>query len=204
MPTAGWDTFRVMSSEHTEPTGKPGRYERSAGGLVISLVVTVVGIGALLYFMGIFRPDFETKPTAIDYLETVEAMQSADLAPVYPEDLPEGWIATSVTVPTEKDPYFMVGMLNDDDEFVAVRQEDASFGALLAGSVDEETQPADGYTVPDAVRRPVARAWEGYTDDGGDTAYLAEVGDQSVMVFGSAPPEDLHTVIDALTTSRIR
>lgn len=193
-----------MSSEQTEPTGKPGRYQRSAAGLVVSLVVTVVAIGALLYFMGVFRPDFEAKPTAIDYLETVEAMQSAGLSPVYPEDLPEGWIATSVTVPTEKDPYFMIGMLNDDDEFVAVRQEDTSFGAMLAGSVDEETQPADGYAVPDSVRRPVARDWEGYTDDGGDTAYLAEVGDQSVMVFGSAPAEDLHTVIDALTTSAIR
>ncbi|HWJ09107.1 MAG TPA: DUF4245 domain-containing protein [Nocardioides sp.] len=192
-----------MSSEQTEATGKPGRYQRSAGGLVVSLVVTVIGIGALLWFMGIFRPDFETKPTAVDYLETVEAMQSADLAPVYPVGLPEGWIATSVTVPTEKDPFFMVGMLTDDDEFVAVRQEDASFGALLAGSVDEETQPADGYTVPDSVRRPVAREWEGHTDDGGDTAYLAEVGDQSVMVFGSASLADLHAIIDALTTEAI-
>lgn len=193
-----------MSTEQAPPTGKPGRYQRSAAGLVVSLVVTVVAIGALLYFMGIFRPDFETKPTAVDYLDTVEALQLSDQHPVYPATLPEGWIATSVTVPTEKDPYFMVGMLNDDDEFVAVRQEDTSFGAMLAGSVDEETQPADGYAVPDSVRRPVARDWKGYTDDGGDTAYLAEVGDQSVMVFGSAPVADLHAVIDALTTDKVR
>lgn len=192
-----------MSSEQAEPTGAPGRYQRSAGGLVVSLVVTVVGIGALLYFMGIFRPDFETKPTAVDYLDTVEALQLSDQTPVYPARMPEGWIATSVTVPTEKDPFFMVGMLNEDDEFVAVRQEDASFGALLAGSVDEETEPADGYTVPDSVRRPVARDWEGYTDGGGDTAFLAEVGDQSVMVFGSAPAADLHAVIDALTQAKL-
>lgn len=192
-----------MSSEQTEPTGAPGRYQRSAAGLVVSLVVTVVAVGGLLYFMGLFRPDFEAKPTAIDYLETVEAMQMSDLSPIYPEQLPDGWIATSVNVPTEESPYFMVGMLNDDDQFVGVRQEDASFGALLAGSVDEETQPADGYTVPDSVRRPPAREWEGYTDGGGDTAYLAEVGDETVMVFGSAPVEDLHTVIDALTRARV-
>lgn len=192
-----------MSTEQTEPTGTPGRYQRSAAGLIVSLVVTVVGIGALLYFMGIFRPDFETKPTAVDYLDTVEALQLSDQAPIYPATLPDGWIATSVTVPTEKDPYFMVGMLNDEDQFVAVRQEDASFGAMLAGSVDEETESAEGYTVPDSVQRPVAREWEGYTDAGGDTAYLAEVGDQTVMVFGSAPADDLHTVIDALTAAKL-
>lgn len=192
-----------MSTEQTQPTGTPGRYQRSAAGLVVSLVVTVAAIGALLYFMGAFRPDFEAKPTAVDYLDTVEALQLSDQRPVYPAALPEGWIATSVAVPTEKEPFFMVGMLNDDDEFVAVRQEDASFGAMLAGSVDEETEPADGYTVPDSVRRPVARDWEGYTDAGGDTAYLAEVGDQTVMVFGSAPADDLHAIIDALTAEKI-
>lgn len=193
-----------MSTEQTQPSGTPGRYQRSAAGLIVSLVVTVVAIGGILYFMGIFRSDFEAKPTAVDYLDTVEALQLSDQTPVYPAKLPEGWIATSVTVPTEKDPFFMVGMLNEDDEFVAVRTEDASFGALLAGSVDEETQPADGYTVPDSVRRPLAREWEGYTDDGGDTAYLAEVGDETVMVYGSAPAEDLHTVIDVLTQAPIR
>ncbi|NYI43901.1 hypothetical protein BJ993_000981 [Nocardioides aromaticivorans] len=193
-----------MSSEQTQSTGTPGRYQRSAAGLVVSLVVTVAAIGALLYFMGAFRPDFEAKPTAVDYLDTVEALQLSDQHPVYPAALPDGWIATSVTVPTEKEPFFMVGMLNDDDEFVAVRQEDASFGAMLAGSVDEETEPADGYTVPASVGRPVARDWEGYTDAGGDTAYLAEVGDQTVMVFGSAPAKDLHAVIDALTAAKIR
>lgn len=193
-----------MSTEQTQPSGTPGRYQRSAAGLVVSLVVTVVAIGALLYFMGIFRPDFEAKPTPVDYLDTVEALQLSDQTPVYPADLPEGWIATSVTVPTDEEPFFMIGMLNEDDEFVAVRQEDASVGALLAGSVDEETQPADDYTVPDSVRRPLARDWEGHTDDGGDTAYLAEVGDETVMVYGSAPAEDLHTIIDALTQAKIR
>lgn len=193
-----------MSTEQNQPSGTPGRYQRSAAGLVVSLVVTVVAIGGILYFMGIFRSDFEAKPTAVDYLDTVAALQLSEQSPVYPAELPEGWIATSVRVPTDQEPYFMVGMLTEDDEFVGVRQEDASFGALLAGSVDEETQSADGYTVPDSVSRPLAREWEGYTDAGGDTAYLAEVGEETVMVYGSAPAEDLHAVIDALTRAKIR
>ncbi|TWG99403.1 uncharacterized protein DUF4245 [Nocardioides sp. J9] len=198
-----------MSTEQAPSTGpsrsgSPGRYQRSAAGLVISLVVTVAAIGALLYFMGVFRPDFETKPTAIDYLETVEGMQLADQEPVYPAELPEGWIATSVNVPTDKAPYFMVGMLTDDNRFVAVRQEDTSFGAMLSASVDKETTPTDDYTVPADVRRPVAREWEGHTDEGGDTAYLAEVGEQSVMVYGSAPAKDLRAIIDSLTVAELR
>src|SRR5690606_5078466 len=56
-----WDTGRDMSSE---PTGRPGRYQRSAAGLVASLVVTVAVIGAVLYFMGAFRNDYETRPEA--------------------------------------------------------------------------------------------------------------------------------------------
>ena len=192
-----------MSSQQTEPAGKPGRYQRSAVGLVTSLVVTVVAIGGLLYFMGVFRPDFETKPEAIDYLETVQSAQQAGLEPAYPPTLPDGWIATGVDIVPGDDPVFMLRLLTDDDRFVAVRLEDSSVGALLAAWVDEDTAEADPYVVPDSVRSPVARDWEGYTDKGGDTAYAAEKGDATLLVFGSAPAEDLHTIIDRLVTAPV-
>ncbi|HWJ66080.1 MAG TPA: DUF4245 family protein [Nocardioides sp.] len=192
-----------MSTQQAEPTGRSGRYQRSAAGLVVSLLVTVVAIGGLLYFMGAFRHDFEAKPQAVDHLEVVESAQQSGLTPVYPEALPEGWIATGVDVVPGDDPVFMVRMLTDDNRFVGVRQEDSSPGALLAAWVDEETETAEGYTVPDAVRRPVARAWEGWTDDGGDTAYVAEFGDETLIVFGSAPAEDLQAVIDSLVTAPV-
>mgnify|MGYP006153648855 CR=1 FL=1 len=41
-----------MSSQQ-EPTGRPGRYQRSAAGLVSSLVVTVVVIGGLGSITGV-------------------------------------------------------------------------------------------------------------------------------------------------------
>jgi hypothetical protein len=192
-----------MSSDRPEPTGKAGRYQRSAVGLIVSLVVTVVGVGGLLYFMGLFRPDFETKPEAVDYLETVESAQQAGLQVAYPPSLPKGWIATGVDVMVGDDPVFMIRMLTDEDRFVAVRLEDTSVGALLDAWVDQDTAVADGYDVPASVAHPVAREWDGYTDDGGDTAYAAEWQDQTVLVFGSAPAEDLHTIIDSLVTKTL-
>lgn len=192
-----------MSSPQTQPTGKAGRYQRSVTGLVTSLVVTVIGLGALLYFTGIFRNDLEIKPEAIDYLETVESAQQAGLVPVYPATLPEGWIATGVEIEPGDDPVFMLRMLTDENRFVAVRKEDATIPGMLAAWVDDEAQVADGYTVPDDVQSPVARTWKGYTDEGGDTAFGAELGEETLLVFGSAPAEDLQAIIDSLVATPI-
>ncbi|GAA1528908.1 DUF4245 family protein [Nocardioides humi] len=192
-----------MNAQQAQPPGRPGRYQRSAVGLVTSLVVTVVAIGGLLYFMGVFRPDFEVKPEAVDYVETVRSAQQSGLTPVYPTALPDGWIATGVDVTPGDDPVFMIRMLTDRGKFVAVRQEDASVGALLGKWVDEKTEAVEGYTVPADVRRPVARDWKGYADAGGDSAYAAEVGDETVLVFGSASRTDLQAIVDALVTTPV-
>ncbi len=190
-----------MSSERVEPTGRPGRYQRSASGLIASLVVTVLVIGGVLFFLSAFRNDLEIEPDSIDYLEPVGAAQQAGLSPVYPASLPDGWIATGTDIEVQDGRAFMLRMLTDDERFVAVRREDASVTALLTRWVDEEVEVADGYTVPDAVRRPVARTWNGYTDAGGDTAYAAEIGEDTVLVFGSASPEELQDVVDSLVTT---
>lgn len=187
-----------MSTQQTEPTGRAGRYQRSAAGLVVSLLVTVLALGGVLYFMGAFRHDLDVKPERVDHLDTVAAAQQAGLKPVYPADLPDGWIATGVDVVPGDDPAFTIRMLTEDERFVGVHQEDASSTVLLTRWVDEEPQATDGYQVPDSVKRPVARHWDGYTDEGGDSAYVATVGDDTVIVFGSAGAEDLQTIVDAL------
>lgn len=192
-----------MSSERVEPTGRPGRYQRSAAGLITSLVVTVLVIGGVLFFLSAFRNDLEVEPESIDYLEPVGAAQQAGLSPVYPAALPEGWIATGTDIEVQDGRAFMLRMLTDDERFVAVRREDASVTALLTRWVDEEVEVAGGYTVPDAVRRPVARTWKGYTDADGDTAYAAELGEDTVLVFGSASAEELQDIVDSLVTTPI-
>ncbi len=193
-----------MSTQQTEPTGSPGRYQRSAAGLVVSLLVTLVALGGLLWFMGAFRNDLEVKPEQVDYLETVDSAQDAGLDPIYPPELPTGWIATGVDVIPDDDPAFGLRMLTDDNRFVGIRQEDASSTALLAKWVDEEAESAEPYSVPASVKRPVARHWEGWTDEGGDTAYSTTVGEETVLVFGSAPAEELQAIIDSLVRRPVR
>ena len=192
-----------MSTQQSQPSERPGRYQRSAVGLVTSLVVTVVAIGGLLYFMGAFRHDLEVKPEAVDYVEIVQSAQQAGLTPIYPEALPKGWISTGVDVVPGDRPVVMVRLLTDDEKFVAVRQEDTSLTAMLSQWVDEDTETRPGYTVPSSVASPVAREWKGYADAGGDSAYAAEVAGQTVLVFGSAPAKDLQTIVDSLVTTPV-
>lgn len=186
----------------SEPTGRPGRYQRSAPGLIASLVVTVVAVGGVLYFMSAFRDDYQTRPEKVDYLAAVASAEGAGLAPVYPSAIPKGWIATGVDVVPGDEPVFMVRFLTDDDRFIGVRREGASATALVSVWVDKDAKPAASYTVPDDVARPVARRWKGYTDDGGDTAYVAKVGQDQVIVFGSAPAKDLQTMVERLVVGK--
>lgn len=193
-----------MSMQQPEPSGRPGRYQRSAAGLVASLVVTVLALGGVMWFMGIFRNDLEVKPEEVDYLATVESLQESGQRPVYPPDLPAGWIATGVDVVPGNDPAYGLRLLTDDNRFVGIRQEDSSSTALLATWVDEETESAAPYSVPATVERPVARYWEGWTDDGGDTAYSTTIGEETVLVFGSASAEELQGLIDSLVRRPVR
>ena len=117
---------------------------------------------------------------------------------VYPAGLPAGWIATSATFIPGDDPAFGVGMLTDDEQFVGVRQEDAPPDDLLTTYVDEETTEGEELAVPGSV----ARTWRSFTDAGGDRAYAATLGDDEVLVYGSASAADLRQVIGSLTTER--
>lgn len=183
----------------TSSVGRPGKYQRSAGGLVAALVITVVIVGALLWFLGLFRTDTDIDPEEIDYLGVAGEAQDAGLEPVYPTALPEGWIATGYDVTAVDGQALEIRMLTDDDNFVGIHQEDASVSALVREYVDEETSSIDIYTTDGSV----AEAWEGYEDEDGDTAYATQVGDQTVLVYGSASPEELQDLIDRLTTKPV-
>lgn len=180
----------------TSSVGRPGKYQRSVGGLVAALVITVAAVGGLLWFLGLFRADVDNRPEAIDYLGEVRAAQDAKLDPVYPSSLPEGWIATGY----DFEPGLQLRMLTGDGEFVGVVQEEAPIAELVRDNVDEDASATDIYTAHGSV----AEAWQGYEDAGGDTAFASEVGGRSVLVYGSASAEELEDVIDRLTVAPIR
>jgi hypothetical protein len=177
----------------------PGRYQRSASGLVGALVVTLLVIGAFVAFRALNRDELEVGPGSVDYLEQAGLAQEAGLDVVYPRDLPEGWQATNVEVVTGERPAWVISLLTDDRRYVGVRQEDDQLDDLLTTYVDEDVESR-----PDIrVEGSVARDWQVFEDDGGDLAYAAEVGDEVVMVYGSAAEEDLRLVLDRLSTDPV-
>jgi hypothetical protein len=176
--------------------GRPGRYTRSTNGLLAAMVITVFAVVAFVGFRGLFSRDLEVEPERIEYLETVEALQDGDVLVVYPGTLPEGWIATNVVVEPGDQSAFGLSLRTEDGAFVGIRQESEPVDDLLAFYLDEDQ--VDEEAAYDATGS-VAPTWEGYSDPGGDVGYAAEVGDDTVLVYGSASAEDVQAIVDSLT-----
>ena len=137
----------------------------------------------------------QVTPTAVDYLSAVDQVQSTGLAVVYPPALPSGWTATSIDYVPGKRPAWGIGMLTDDGKFVGVRQADDDLSSLLSTYVDADAVQGDTVTVPGAL----TEAWQEWSDAGGDHGYSASLGETEVLVYGSAPTDDLLTIVRALT-----
>ena len=119
----------------------------------------------------------------------------AGLAVVRPSELPEGWQATSVDlVAVGDDPRWGLGVLTDDGDFIGIRQQDASEDDLARLYVDEE--PVEGDEV--SLASDVASTWQTWSDDGGDHGYSTELGDEALLVYGSAPAEQIEDYIGLL------
>jgi hypothetical protein len=159
---------------------------------MIVIVVLVLGFVA---FRAVFRDNDEVEQEPVDYLAAVGAAQQSGARLVYPPTLPEGWVANSIQYDPGPRIAWGLGMLTDDGKFAGIRQEDADLDTLLHTYVDEN--PTQGDTV--TIDSPIASRWEEWSDDGGDHAYAATVGDDEVLVYGPASTEDLRTLVESLT-----
>lgn len=170
-----------------------GRYERSASGMVGAMLVLLLVIGAFVGFRALNRDELEVRPDPVDYLVAVRAAQSGDWQVAYPESLPRDWTATSLEAEPEQS--WGIGFLTPGG-FAGVQQSSRPEGELLETYVDEETsalpavEPGGG----------LAQEWRAFADADGDRAYAAQVGDDTVLVYGSAPEEDLLRLVRSLTT----
>ena len=174
---------------------QPSRYTRSFGGMTGALIVTILFVIAFVTWRGLFRTDTDDTPRAVDWRESVELADQAGLEVVRPHELPTGWTATSVELEAGDDPRWGLGVLTDDGDFVGIRQQDTSVDALVELYVDEKAEAGDDVE----VASDVADTWQTWSDSGGDHAYSTEVGDEAVLVYGSAPVEDLEAYVGLLT-----
>lgn len=183
-----------MSQAPPQPSA--GRYPRNVNGLVSSLLVCLLVVGSFVGLRACGRDDLEVQPEPVDYLGTVQDLQAAGQRPVYPAQLPQEWLVTSLDVVPGEPGAWGLGMLTGSGRFAGLRQEDAALERLLETYVDDE--PTEGQAL--AVPGGLAATWRAFADAGGDHAYAARVGDDWVVVYGSAPPEELRALLEVLTT----
>ena len=182
-----------MTDQQAE--GRPGRYQRTISGGIGSMIVLVLVVLAFVLFRSVFRDNEAVETEPVDYLSVVGPAQETGFAIVYPPSLPSGWKATSVDYDRGTRPAWGIGMLTDDGKFVGLRQADEDIDSLLDTHVDENAVEGDTVTVDGAI----VPEWQQWSDEGGDLAYSATVGDDEVLVWGSAPAEDLLAVVRSLT-----
>ena len=186
-----------------------GRYQRSAAGMVGAMIVTLLAIIAFVAFRAINRDELVIEPTAVDYLETVEALQQGnDLAPAYPVTLPKGWIATRAVFSAENLAWEL-DLLTADKKYVGIRQAALRDRDLIEEYVDEEGRAGEVIGIDSGV----ATEWTTWTVDGRDTAYTAVLGLQRgdepnpalergkgevLLVFGAAPDREIKQLAGSL------
>jgi hypothetical protein len=184
-------------------SGQPGRYQRSASGMIGALIVTLLVILAFVAFRAFNRSDLDVKPQKIDYLAQVHYAQQAGTEVVYPGRLPDGWYATQVRFSPGKQPGLELSMLTGDREYVGFVESPVSPPDLLTTYVDPHPQSGAPVTVDGSV----ASRWDTWTDSGGDTALVTQRGrgsaQESLLVFGNVSQGQLEELAASLTTSRV-
>lgn len=176
---------------------QPGRYQRTTGGFIGSLVVAVAVILAFVAFRALTRDDLDVPTETVDYLEAVQAAQSGHWKVVYPSSLPNGWKATSVDVDPPR--AWNIGFLTSDGHFVGVSQQSGSLDSMLETYVDQDPQAGGAVSVRTSVGGP----WKSWSDSGGDHALSSDVGRDTLLVYGSAPESDLEKFAGLLTTDPV-
>lgn len=191
-----------MSQTQDAPTGRPGRYQRSFGGLVGAMIVMVIVVVGLWLGLGAFRDDAAFEPTPIDYDQTVAALVDSGVPLTYPEELPEGWRVNNLGYdPGTQE--LTLALLTPEESFAGLYVGYDELDDVLDTFVDEQRGELDPVRLTDADG--ATAEWATYSDEGGDTAYAREVGGgrepQVVVVYGSADPEDLQRLVGLLTTA---
>jgi hypothetical protein len=186
-------------SESSEP-GKPGggRYQRSSGGLIGALLVTVAAVVAFAVFRALTSTDVSTPIRTVDYGAVVQgARADGKLAVLAPERMPSGWKATSATYTRGVSPTWHLGTLTDDEKYVGVEEARTSIRSLVEEHVDESAKRGKDVTIGD-------EKWQTWTDPGGDYAVARVLegpkgAEESVLVVGSAPAPEVRRLAGVLT-----
>ena len=180
----------------SEPQSGARRYPRTFGGLVGSMIVLVLAVLAYYVVQNVLHDQPDGTPVAADYLSTVKEVQGAGIDVAYPRSLPKGWIATDVNFTPGDRPVWGLPLNTDAGEFVGIEQEDAPLSDLLDVALPQGARQGQDVR----IESQVATSWSSWSSGNDDHAFAAKVGDDTLLVYGSAPVGDLRRLIGLLTT----
>ena len=184
----------------SEPQSGARRYPRSFGGLIGSMIVLVVVVLGYYVVQNVLHDQPDGTPVAADYLTTVKAVQGAGIDVAYPRSLPKGWIASHEPEFTPGDrPVWSMPMLTDDRRFVGIHQEDAPLSDLLDEALPKGARQGEDVRIDSQV----ATSWSSWSSSNGDHAFATKIGDDTLLVYGSAPVGDIQKLVGLLTTEPV-
>lgn len=182
----------------SEQSGRPGKYQRSFAGLIGAMLVLLVAVIAFVVFREVFRTTPRFEPEPVDYVELVDSLQQSGQHPVYPKELPDGWLVKDARYTGGDDPTWQLSMDTADGRFVAVRQEEDSAEDLAEEWLDPDVDEGEKVT----VETDLGELWSTWSDEGGDLGYSIELPEptaQTVLVYGSASAEEQRELLLQLT-----
>jgi hypothetical protein len=173
---------------------QPGRYQRSAGGMVGAMLVLLALIAAFVLFRDLNRTDPVRPVPDVNYAQTLSyARDQARFAVLAPDPLPAGWRATTVEFVPDPTRWHL-GMLTDDERYVGIEQAMSSPTDMVETYVGEAATRSGTVTI-DGTR------WRVWSDSGGDTALVRQGGEVTTLVVGRVSREELTDFVAHLTTS---
>ena len=171
---------------------KPGRYQRSFPGMVGALLVLLLVIGGFVLFRDAIREDPENPVEAVELEQPVAyAREQADFDLLAPDDLPDGWIATSVRFTDGEEQSWHLGMLTDEERYVGLEQSPRPAADVVEEFVDEEATEGDEVSID-------GETWRTWTDADDDLALVREDGEVTTLVLGRVSQETLEELIATL------
>ena len=174
---------------------QPGRYQRSFGGLVGALIVSLAVVLLFVGFRALFRVPPSDPVQAIDYVSAAKyAGQRLSFPVAAPQQLPPGWIATSANSATAPLPHWHLGMLTQDRKYVGVEESTQPPDELVKAAID-----------PSATRGKDVSAggvtWQRWTGPNDNVAYVRQSQGYTLLLVTTAGDDTLQILISTLPGS---
>lgn len=172
---------------------RPGRYQRSFGGLVGALVVLVGVIGAFVVLRELNRSEPADPVRAVEYRQPARLAQDvAEFDVLAPRRLPDGWIATSVRFEDRSPQSWHLGFLTEERRYVGLEQAQRPASGMVEEFVDENATAGEDVSIDGSP-------WQSYTHER-DRALVRydKRREVTTLVVGTAPEDQLVGFVQSL------